>query len=502
MAYQLTEDDLDVDREWDSAPVRAARNPNPAVLEALMAYYQEGCSRWNQLSEKKRQVLQYYGPNEGVSGALWGTYESPLTAAIRAKSPRNVNLLLASGADCNGISANDLSDYSVRFIRGRDASIDVSSFSGCPPRAELLATAKAKGIESQMAPLTSAELDERRVGFPRFWTEPNVPGQRLRMDTALTSLEVAAQCGCEELFDILHTAGAEDSSWRASTETQEEDSLLEIPSGASLSTLSVSSPVHQAIASGHRSMLNKLFNTYNYCPNYRPLVAPTVALPPLSFAIARCDLAKPGVQECISDLFTHPRLSPHLRTPVFDIHPLHFATARHDPDFLAWIATSIPDGHTMAGKTSLGHTLLHVAALPLTGNHAAMSRPAVERSIHCARTLDSKWLQHFKPSPRHLKYPRGSKLPYSMRGNPFKEIFMTEAEQAAQLATIKLLLEWGGFDVRTQDIDGNTTLHYLAATLNVGSETVKVLRAMDGGEEVWQSSRNWCGLTPKQLMEE
>ena len=42
--------------------------------------------------------------------------------------------------------------------------------------------------------------------------EPNVSDRQLHIDTALTSLEVAAQCGCEELFDILHTAGAEDSS--------------------------------------------------------------------------------------------------------------------------------------------------------------------------------------------------------------------------------------------------------------------------------------------------
>lgn len=501
MAYQLTEDDLDVDSEWDSAPVRAARNPNPAVLEALITYYQEGRSRWDQLSKRERRVLQYYGPNEGVSGALWGTFESPLTAAIRAKLTCNVNFLLASGADCNGISAHDLSDYSVRFMRGRDSSIDVSSFAGCPPRAELLATAKAKGIESQVAPLTAAELDERRVGFPRFWTEPNVPGQRLRMDTALTSLEVAAQCGVEEIFDILHAAGAEDSSWRAPTEAQ-GDSLLEIPSEAPLSKLSVSSPVHQAIASGHRSMLNKLFNTYNYCPNYRPLVAPTAALPPLSFAIARCDPTKPGVLECISDLFAHPCLAPHLRTPVFEIHPLHFATARHNPEFLAWIAASIPGGHSTARSTALGHTLLHVAALPLTGDHTAKTKPAVERSIHCARTLDSKWLQHSQPSPRHLQY-RKDKLPRDIAvTNPLRQKPMTEAEQAAQLATIKLLLEWGGFDVRMQDIDGNTALHYLAATLNVDAETVELLQAMDGGEEVWQSSRNWCGLTPKQLMEE
>ena len=500
MTYQLTEDDLDTQMEWGSAPVRAAGNPNPAVLQALMAYYQEGLNRWDQLSQSDRKFLQYYGPNADVCGAIWGNYESPLTAAIRANLKCNVNFLLALGADCNGISARDLSDYSVRFLRGRDANIDVSSFGCCPSREELLAAAKAKGIESQLAPLTSAELDERRVGFPRFWTEPNVPGQRLRMSTALTALEVAAQCGYEELFDIVHTAGAEDSAWQSTLETQEHYSPLEIPSEAPLSKLSVSSPVHQAIASGHRSMLNKLFNTYNYCPNYRPLVAPTVALPPLSFAIARCDLAKPGVRECISDLLAHPRLAPHMRTPVFEVHPLHFATARHDPEFLVWIAASIPGGHAIAECTALGHTLLHVAALPLTGNHTSKTRPAVARSIHCARTLDGKWRQHSDPSPWHLKHPRFPRRHTVAR--PLIQKPMTEAEQAAQLATIKLLLQWGGFDVRTQDIDGNTALHYLAATLNVGSETIAVLQAMDGGEEVWESSRNWCGLTPKQLMEE
>lgn len=45
MTYQLTEDDLDTQMEWGSAPVRAARNPNPAVLQALMAYYQKGLNR-------------------------------------------------------------------------------------------------------------------------------------------------------------------------------------------------------------------------------------------------------------------------------------------------------------------------------------------------------------------------------------------------------------------------------------------------------------------------
>ncbi|KAK1142387.1 hypothetical protein N8T08_007939 [Aspergillus melleus] len=224
-------------------------------------------------------------------------------------------------------------------------------------------------------------------------------------------------------------------------------------------------------------MLQKLIDYYNYSPNYRPLVAPTVALPPLSFAIARCDLEKPGVRGCISDLLAHPRLLPHLRTPVFDVHPLHFATARHDPDFLAWIASSILGGHLVADK------------------------PAVKHSIRCARTLDSKWLQHGRPSPIHAQ-TRAPRPPYRVLHKPFKPVPMTEAENGAQLATIQLLLKWGGFDVRAQDVDGNTALHYLAATVNVSPETIDLVRAMDGGKDVWESSTNWCGFSPKQLMDD
>lgn len=349
-------------------------------------------------------------------------------------------------------------------------------------------------------PLTPSELGERRIGFPRFWTEPNVPGQRLQMRPALTALEVAAQCGCEDTLDMLHSAGADDSAWRMSSES-EQNSLLEIPAEPPMSALSVSSPVHQAITVGNRSMLDKLLNTYDYSPNYRPLVAPTVALPPLSFALAQCDLANPGVRACIGDLLAHPRLILNLRTPVFNVHPLHFAAARHDPDLLTWIAASMPGGHTTAGQTALGHTLLHVAALPLTANYIAKSSPAVNLSIHCARTLDSKWLQHRLPSPRHINATKYPEPPLMSWGNPDKQGPLASAERDAQLATIRLLLDWGNVDIQAQDSDGNTALHYLAGTLGASPRAVELVRGIDGGEEVWQSARNWCGLTPKQLWE-
>lgn len=73
---------------------------------------------------------------------------------------------------------------------------------------------------------------------------------------------------------------------------------------------------------------------------------------------------------------------------------------------------------------------------------------------------------------------------------------MTVAQQQVQQATIRALLDWGGIDVRAKDVDGNTALHYLAGTLNMSDITLTMVRAMDGGEEVWQESKNGYGVSP------
>lgn len=83
----------------------------------------------------------------------------------------------------------------------------------------VLADAQRKGIHHQYTQLTQSELEERRSGFTRFQTEPNVPGQRLRMTPALTALEVAAQCGRKDMVVLLRAAGADESAWLASSQS-------------------------------------------------------------------------------------------------------------------------------------------------------------------------------------------------------------------------------------------------------------------------------------------
>ncbi|KAL5363195.1 ankyrin repeat-containing domain protein [Aspergillus floccosus] len=495
-SYQLTPDDLDTSTDVPPA-IRAARNPNPAVLQALLNYYLSELPHVAHLAPRDRGGLEQCSPNADISGAIDCIYESPLTAAIRAGLPDNVRALLAAGADPTGIRLHYLSDYSVRFIRGRDAKTDMSSFALCPPRESILTVAAAKGIQHQIQPLTTAELDERRSGFPRFWTEPNLPGQRFRSTKALTALEVAAACGQEQMFDLLRDAGADESAW---TQTPPSSNSVFVEDNepsrqeTTPSALSTSSPVHEAIAAGHSAMLHKLLHQHHYSPNYRPLTAaPTLALPPLSYALACCDPDDPNIRECITELRSHPNLDPHLRTPIFDIHPLHFAVARHSPALLSWLALPL----SSAGATALGHTLLHIASLPQTSESIDETNPDVVRSIHCARTLDPAWLPHPSPSPLHLRPQPRSRL------NPLRpraRTPLTLAEQHAQLQILRVLVD-AGIDVTAQDVDGNTALHYLAATLNVDPRAMQLLRDMDAGEEAYHHALNREGLSPRALWE-
>lgn len=85
MPYKLTREDVAWGIE-ESAAIRAAGNSNPAVLHAILDYH-------------KRTLRELAGcsPNANVSGNNMGTYESPLTAAIRVNHRKSSD---ASGQWC------------------------------------------------------------------------------------------------------------------------------------------------------------------------------------------------------------------------------------------------------------------------------------------------------------------------------------------------------------------------------------------------------------------
>ncbi|KAM6503554.1 hypothetical protein JOM56_000497 [Amanita muscaria] len=154
-AYHLTEDDVS-ESDDDPPVIRAARNPNSLVLTAVL---DEGVRLLNKRRSDESWIKHNFSANTQITGAIHCLYNSPLVEAINAKLSQNVEILLAAGADPNGILLRALDDYSVRFIRSRIPIYD-SYMVQCPPRSKVMAAMGAHDLDQ----LVGRREGERRCG--------------------------------------------------------------------------------------------------------------------------------------------------------------------------------------------------------------------------------------------------------------------------------------------------------------------------------------------------
>ena len=94
--------------------------------------------------------------------------------------------------------------------------------------------------------------------------------------------------------------------------------------------------------------------------------------------------------EAFDLLLSYSTIDRDQRTPIYNVHILHFATALLSPSLLVRVSAS--KSLKNAGKTALGHTLLHVACLPLDDTYIQISSEKVYQSIHNVCTLSPSWL--------------------------------------------------------------------------------------------------------------
>jgi hypothetical protein len=488
MAYRSIQDDFDVSDD-DPPSVRAARNPDPLVLISVLneATRLTNALGANPTPTKLSQINYNYSANAYVCGALYSIYNSPIVAATKACLPQNVTTLLAAGADPNGIRLEDLDEYSVRFIRGRNPEYNTYSFSQCPLRAKVM-----PAVGDQTAPLTASEIAARRKVFSRFWSEHDLPTQRFRSLPARTALETAASVGDVQLFDQVRAAGPDESWWII------DPTPHKLPDTLTHSVLCTSSPCHEAITAGKSNMLQHLL-ALGYSPNILPLAAPTRCLPPHMAAIAFCN---PPNLEAYDILAHNAKADLTLRTPIFSIHVLHFATARLEVPLLQHLINNPNTPLEAAGTTALDHTLLHISTLPLTDAHINIFSRKIFHSIHDVRTLDTKrWL----PIDFSLRNPARRSIlssAASKRSLPLPRTAEDEDDSRRQEEMVLWLLGTGTQDVGAQDVYGNTPLHYLASAMWVNEELLRRVRAWEGGETVWASSRNELGYSPEELLED
>ena len=490
MAYRV-ENDFDCVDD-DPPSIRAARNPNPQVLISVL---NEGKRLINALGpdrpyHKLFNINYFYSANTYVSGAIHCIYNSPLVAAIEARLPENVAILLADGADPNGILLQDLDEYSVRFIWGRNPKYNTYNFCMCPFRAKVMPVV---GDDiPQTAPLTASEIGARQKVFSRFWSEHDLPTLEFRSLPARTALETAASFGDVELFDQVRAAGPDESWWII------DPTPHQLPETLTHSVLSTSSPCHEAIIAGKIKMLEHLL-ALGYSPNILPLAAPTRCFPPHMTAIAFCN---PPNLEAYDILAKNAKADLSLRTPIFSIHILHVATARLDVPLLQRLICNPNTVLETAGATALGHTLLHIATLPLTDAHINIFSRKIFHSIHDVRTLETKG---WHPINFSLRNPTRRSILISLapkRLLPFPRTAEDENDSCRQEEMVLWLLRTGTQDLGARDVYGNTPLHYLASAMWVNDLLLGKVRAWEGGETVWKSSRNEQGYTPEDLLED
>lgn len=81
---------------------------------------------------------------------------------------------------------------------------------------------------------------------------------------------------------------------------------------------------------------------------------------PLILAVAEKNL------DIYKVLSASPLVDHTLRTPVYDVHILHFSVAVLSTELFERVVRDHPrDFEKAAGSTTLGHNLLHIACLPL-----------------------------------------------------------------------------------------------------------------------------------------
>lgn len=388
---------------------------------------------------------------------------TPLMEAIRAQIPENVEVLLNFGANPNAVPVELLEHYAGLFMRFRpalppldDGAWDVAS------REELL---DCMGLP-QLAPLTREEMEDRAWdGMAPFWCEEGfTPIDFYRHGESMPSLVEAARCGSIQIFDMLLKAGADASFWmRPRTQLQE--------CRPGISSLSVSSPLH---ACNDEAMLQHLLEL-GFDPNIMPLANPTRCLTPLMVAVIQHD----KFNKAFDILCSYPSIDLDLRTPVYDVHLLHFAVATLDLDMLKLIETKI--SLSSAGKTKLGHTLLHIACLPPNARAVQRHSEAIYQSIHETRDL------HAQNDP-HADLPP----PFSP-STSFAEDFKPQTE------VVKYLWASHMQDRGEQDIHGNTAIHYLVGYRNVNTALLTWLLEQNGTKSIWEGTTNRYGYTAQEL---
>ena len=256
------------------------------------------------------------------------------------------------------------------------------------------------------------------------------------------------------------------------------------------SFLSTSTPIHAAIETGQNYtcmyLLDKGFN-----PNTPPLSTITRSIFPLMATIVYCE---PPNLDAFDLLISHPSTSQDQRTPIYHVHILHFATSLLSPSLLERVSASITLNN--AGTTTLGHTLLHIASLPIDDTYMQIFSEKVYQSVHNVRTLCASWIP-LRTLPHEQSQKDGLISHYKCVNNlPNIPLIAFPAQNQV----VALLLRGSMQSINASDSNGISLMHYRMGYRDIHEEPLQMLQAMDGGEDVWLNQKNMWGLDARRYV--
>ena len=274
--------------------------------------------------------------------------------------------------------------------------------------------------------------------------------------------------GSLEILDLILDAHPDITWWLG------DSTACSLPVHPLYSFLSTSTPIHAAIKAGHNDILMYLLDK-GFNPNTLLLSTITQCISPLMATIVCCE---PPNLEAFDLLLSYSETNRDQRTPIYNVHILHFATVLLSPSLLVRVLASTTLDNT--GTTSLGHTLLHVACLPLDNTYIQISSEKVYQSIHNVRTLSPSWIP-LKTLPHEQSYKGGLISHYKcVRDLPDTPSTVFPGQNRV----VAWLLQSSTQSINASDSDGNSPMHYVAGHREVNEELLQMLRATDGGEDV------------------
>ncbi len=414
--------------------------------------------------------------------------------AIEDQDHKAVEFSLRAGTDPNGASLHDISLHAAGFLRfgpwisyGRDEEPFLSANFTRGESLDVIA-------RQQISPIIQNEIQDRYHDcIGRFWTEPILrPLAQIPFGDTIPAVVEAAQQGSIATLHMLIDSGADISFWQSRPTV--------MPFSSTASSLAVVTPLHSAIWSRKTNALRYLLNR-GFDPNAMPLAAITRCITPAMATISYCNPWNQAAWDCLRQ---YPGFDPRIRTPIYDVHILHFAVARLSLILLYEIVKIVPLAE--AGATALGHSLLHIACLPLDKRYIQIHSEAIYKSIHETRDLseaeedlrgrfEEEELDNYFTA-RVIAEKNSTTLYEHM-----PDFLAIDLDcLASQTAMVRYLYSYDVADVSKQDVHGNTALHYLASHRLVNHQLIDWLRSQKHGQYSWRVLKNIYGYTASELL--